>query len=138
MFGFTKYPYFPYVLEFFILWHLRSENLLNMKTLQELQPYCKKTFRFEDIVSIQAIENYSKLTQKDGRIFIFARTLGNYENNLGFPFLRINRSFLVNIQLLPAKIFIENNKIKFEDGSELIISRRRLEKVTKALDSFKS
>ncbi len=109
-----------------------------MKTLQELQPYCKKTFRFEDIVSIEAIENYSKLTQKDGRVFIFARTLGNYENNLGLPFLRINRSFLVNIQLLPAKIFIENNKIKFEDGSELIISRRRLEKVTKALDSFKS
>jgi len=109
-----------------------------MKTLPELQPYCKKTFLFEDIVSIEAIDNYSKLTQKDGRIFIFARTLGNYENNLGLPFLRVNRSFLVNIQLLSAKISIEKNKIKMEDGSELIISRRRLKKVTSTLDSFKN
>jgi DNA-binding LytR/AlgR family response regulator len=108
-----------------------------MKTLQELQPYCKKNFRFEDIVRIEAIENYSKLTQKDGRIFIFARTLGNYESNLGLPFLRVNRSCMVNIHHLPKKVFIENSRIKLEDGNELTISRRRLEKVTKTIDSFK-
>ena len=109
-----------------------------MKTLQELQPYCKKSFRFEDIIRIEAIENYSKLTQKDGRIFIFARTLGNYEINLGLPFLRLNRSCMVNIQHLPKKVSIENSKMKLEDGNELKISRRRLEKVSRTLESYKS
>lgn len=111
-----------------------------MKTLQELQPYCKKTFRFEDIVSIEAIENYSKLTKKDGSSYVFARTLGNYELNLGLPFLRVNRSCLINLDYLSQKNMLEKGKLRLADGQMFIVSRRRLEKVTKTLDllSFQS
>jgi DNA-binding LytR/AlgR family response regulator len=100
-----------------------------MKLLKELQPHCKKSFQFEEIVRIEAIENYSKLTHKDGRVFIFARTLGNYETNLGWPFLRVNRSCLINIKYITQKYTIENNIILMERGKEFRISRRRRETV---------
>lgn len=100
-----------------------------MKTINELQPCSKKYVSPGEIVKIEALENYSRLIDIHGKAFVFARTLGKYESALELPFFRVNRSVIINL------LFVKyaNEQIELKDGTFISISRRRKDKVLKAL-----
>jgi DNA-binding LytR/AlgR family response regulator len=106
-----------------------------MKTFKNLHPKSKSRITFEQVIRIEADINYCHLILNTGKRIILARTLKAYEKDLSFPFLRVNRSCIINLLFLDSQ-FLESNKIKLQDGYETNISRRRTEKVSKAIESI--
>ncbi len=96
-----------------------------MKTIKELQPYAVINFGFDQVMRIDAKENYSMLTCENGKQYIFARTLKKYEKQLGFPFLRVNRSCLINTNFIKGKPNELKFTLKLKDGARVSVSRRR-------------
>jgi DNA-binding LytR/AlgR family response regulator len=106
-----------------------------MKTFKNLHPHSKAKIRLEEIIRIEANINYSELILATGNRIILARTLKAYEKDLTLPFLRINKSCIVNIDYLGENL-IEANKISMIDGEQIQISRRRIVKVSKVILSI--
>jgi two-component system, LytTR family, response regulator len=105
-----------------------------MKTYKNLHPNSKFDISLEDVVRIEADINYSHLILISGQRIILARTLKAYEKDLSFPFLRVNKSFIVNVNFLD-EMPIQDKKVMMQDGKIIQISRRRVEKVEKAIAS---
>ncbi len=84
-----------------------------------------------EITHCTADDNYTELHIHDGRRFVSARTLKDYEDMLlPMGFLRVNRSALVNrsqITHMDGLDVVLRNKARFE------VSRRKREDVVKAL-----
>lgn len=109
----------------------------NMKTFKTLHPNSKKDIRLDEIVRIEADINYSHLIHKSGTKFILARTLKAYEKILVFPFLRVNKSCMINLNYLIENAISENKSLRMIDGQEIKISRRRIQQVNLAIESIK-
>lgn len=109
-----------------------------MKTFKNLHPYSKKKIRLEEIIRIEADINYSHLILNTGKRIMLARTLKAYENDLKLPFLRVNRSCMVNLHYLEKNTVSAHNSIKMIDGYVAKISRRRAEFVSAAISSSNS
>jgi DNA-binding LytR/AlgR family response regulator len=105
-----------------------------MKTFKNLHPKSKNLITFEQVIRIEADVNYSHLILNTGKRIILARTLKAYEKDLSFPFLRVNRSCIINLLFFDYQT--ENQTIRLQDGFETQISRRRTEKVFKAIESI--
>ncbi len=91
----------------------------------------------EEIVRIEADINYSHLVLNSGTRIILARTLKAYEKDLSLPFVRVNKSCMVNVNYLGENP-ISDSKILMIDGVEFQISRRRIDRVSKAVSNLKS
>lgn len=82
-----------------------------------------------EVALCQADGNYTELHLSDGRRFISARTLKEYEDMLEpWGFLRVHRASLVNraaVERLSGKYVV------LKDGREVEVSRRRLEEVAR-------
>ena len=75
--------------------------------------------------------NYTELHLADGRRFISARTLKEYEEMLGpWGFLRVHRNSLVNCS---AVSHLQDDHLVMKDGMQLEVSRRKRVEVLKAL-----
>lgn len=103
-----------------------------MKTFRKIIPK-KKPLRLEEITRIEADINYSHLFLSSGKRIILARTLKTYERNLPFPFLRVNRSCMININFLQRDQTPSAKIIRMIDGTEIAISRRRIHLVSEAI-----
>lgn len=108
-----------------------------MKTFKNLHPNSKKKISLEEIVRIEADINYSHLVLNSGTRIILARTLKAYEKDLSLPFVRVNKSCMVNVNYLGENP-ISDSKILMIDGVEFQISRRRIDRVSKAVSNLKS
>ncbi|MBL7951788.1 MAG: response regulator transcription factor [Flavobacteriales bacterium] len=86
-----------------------------------------------DLTHCTADDNYTELHTADGRRFISARTLKDYEDMLTpLGFLRVHRSQLVN----KAKItHLDDGHVVLSNSIRVEISRRKREDVMKALGS---
>jgi len=86
-----------------------------------------------DLTHCTADDNYTELHTGDGRRFISARTLKDYEDMLApLGFLRVHRSQLVN----KSKItHLDDGHVVLANGIRVEISRRKREEVMKALGS---
>lgn len=92
-------------------------------------PYSLKA---EEIIYLEASSNYTKLFLIDGRIIVSAKTLKTYENQLSQNiFLRIHRSFLINMQHVCDVRFLAN--IGLTKNFYVKISRRKRAHVKKRL-----
>lgn len=78
-----------------------------------------------------ADDNYTELRTTDGRRFMSARTLKDYEDMLlPLGFLRVHRSTLVNkLQIT----HLDDGHVVLKNGMRVEISRRKKEEVLKAL-----
>ncbi len=75
--------------------------------------------------------NYTELYLADGRRFLSARTLKEYEEMLGpWGFLRVHRNSLVNCS---AVSHLQDDHLVMKDGFQLEVSRRKRAEVLKAL-----
>ena len=105
-----------------------------MKTFRKTIPK-KKSLPIEEVTRIEADINYSRLFLASGKRIILARTLKAYEKDLPFPFLRVNRSCMININFLHRNQMPEDKTIRMIDGTEIAISRRRMNLVSQAISS---
>jgi two-component system LytT family response regulator len=80
-----------------------------------------------------ADDNYTQLQLEDGRQFVSARTLKDYEDMLApLGFLRVHRSALVNSA---AVSHVDQDHLVLKGGMRIEVSRRKREEVMRALAS---
>ncbi len=84
-----------------------------------------------DLTYCTADDNYTELHTADGKRFVSARTLKDYEDMLGpLGFLRVHRSTLVN----KAQItHLDDGHVVLKNSMRVEISRRKKEEVMRAL-----
>jgi two-component system, LytTR family, response regulator len=84
-----------------------------------------------DVMHCSADGNYTELHLHDGRRFVSARTLKEYEEMLEpWGFLRVHRSALVN---RAAVAHVDDAHVVLKDGHRVEVSRRKREEVLRAL-----
>ena len=95
---------------------------------------CVPTFKgfavlkLEDIIVFEAEKNYTIIHLKDRKPIIVSRSLLEYEKILeGASFLRIHRSYLINIQHIAEYHRGEGGMVIMSNGTEVEISRRKKE-----------
>ena len=81
--------------------------------------FIKKNSRFEkvrlaDILWIKAQHNFSEVITKKRR-YLVATTLSRFEQQVTYPFLRVHRSYIINLAKMTAfenhRLFIEQQEI---------------------------
>ena len=86
-----------------------------------------------EVTHCTADDNYTQLQLHDGRHFISARTLKDYEDMLvPLGFLRVHRSALVNSA---AVSHVDQDHVVLKGGTRIEVSRRKREEVMRALAS---
>ena len=82
--------------------------------------------KLEDIILCEAEKNYTIIHSKEKKPIIVSRPLIEYENILeGTTFLRVHRTFLINLQHVTEYHRGEGGLIIMSNGSEVEISRRK-------------
>ncbi|MCO5248993.1 MAG: LytTR family DNA-binding domain-containing protein [Chitinophagales bacterium] len=78
----------------------------------------------EDILKVEAESNYSKIYLTGDKQILVSKTLKYFEDQLGgVGFMRVHRSFLININHLESIINTEGGQLLMKDGSKIDISR---------------
>jgi DNA-binding LytR/AlgR family response regulator len=98
------------------------------------QPHPKHLFLLQNayyqVIKLEANENYTKFFLENGTTKMMSYSLKNYQNHFNHPFIRVNKSCIVNLSYY-LNICSENKTIQLKDGSKIKVSRRRMEEVLK-------
>lgn len=94
-----------------------------------------KYVELEDIIRLQAERNYTRFFFADGKEFLSAKTLKEYEEMLNDAgFVRVHRTHLVNTRFIKA--YEREGILLLKDDSEVEVSRRKKEQLVKYLKTI--
>jgi two-component system LytT family response regulator len=90
-----------------------------------------------DLMYLEADSNYTILHLSGLDKIVATRSLGEFEKILEQPaFFRIHKSTIINLNFLKAYSSYEGNFAELTDGTQLSISRRRLQEFREAVNQF--
>jgi two-component system LytT family response regulator len=90
-----------------------------------------------DIMYLQADSNYTIIHLSGLSKIVATRTLSDFEKLLDLPsFFRIHKSTIINMNFLRAYSSYEGNFAELNDGTQLSISRRKLNEFREAVRQF--
>lgn len=82
----------------------------------------------DDIVSLQADSNYTIIHMRDMQKLVISKTLKDFEELLdGQQFVRIHKSYIVNLRYIKEYSTTDGGMVKMADGNQWSISRRQLD-----------
>ena len=102
-------------------------------------PYLNRTIfiSVDDILCLQGEGNYTFLHTRDRKRYLVSKTLKEFEKTLdGSMFLRIHKSYIVNLAYVQRSLFTKEHQVKLADGREVVISRRRVKAISQQLAQF--
>jgi two-component system LytT family response regulator len=102
-------------------------------------PYQNRTIfiSVDDILCLQGEGNYTFLHTRDRKRYLVSKTLKEFEKTLdGSLFLRIHKSYIVNLAYVQRNIFNRERQVRLADGREVAISRRRMKDITQRLAQY--
>ncbi len=102
-------------------------------------PYLNRTIfiSVDDILCLQGEGNYTFLHTRDRKRYLVSKTLKEFEKTLdGSMFLRIHKSYIVNLAYVQRSIFNRERQIRMADGREVAISRRRMKDISQQLAQY--
>lgn len=80
-----------------------------------------------DVLYLEADGSYTKVILRDGQQFLVSRALKEFVDLLSpMYFERIHKSHIINLRYLKTYSRLQGGCVIMEDGTELLISRRRL------------
>jgi len=92
----------------------------------------------KDIIICKSEANYSKFFLVNQREIIISKTLKEYEDQLsGFGFLRIHRSYLINLHHLTGFDKREGGAVIMSNGMKLPVAVRKREEFMRIFDQWK-
>ncbi len=92
----------------------------------------------ESIISCEADDNYTTLTLKNNKKIVVSCTLKVIEELLEeHPFIRVHRSFLVNLDEVEKYVKGDGGYLVMSDGAHIFISRNKKDELLKRLISGK-
>ena len=90
-----------------------------------------------EIMYLQADSNYTIIHLSGLNKIVATRSLGDFEKLLAHPlFFRIHKSTIINMNFLHAYSSYEGNFAELNDGTQLSISRRKLNEFREAVKLF--
>ena len=89
----------------------------------------KSIIDFSEILYIKGDDNISTIYLEKKRNITISKTLKYFEQELNDRFIRIHKSYLINLKFARKIIAKEVYQIELEDGTQLPISRRNIGKV---------
>ncbi|HVW97865.1 MAG TPA: LytTR family DNA-binding domain-containing protein [Mucilaginibacter sp.] len=82
----------------------------------------------DDIVSLQADSNYTIIHLQNMQKVVISKTLREFEDLLdGHPFVRIHKSYIVNLKYVREYCTTDGGIVKMTDGNQWSVSRRQLD-----------
>ncbi len=102
-------------------------------------PYLNRTIfiSVDDILCLQGEGNYTFLHTRDRKKFLVSKTLKEFEKTLDIAmFLRIHKSYIVNLAYVQRNIFNRERQVHLADGREVSISRRRMKDISQRLAQY--
>ena len=108
---------------------LGSANKIALPTMEGLQ-----MISVETIISCEADDNYTIFHLKNNKKIVSSSTLKTIEELLeDHSFIRIHRSYLVNIKEIEKYIRTDGGYVIMSDGSQVFVSRNKKEELMKML-----
>jgi two-component system LytT family response regulator len=106
-----------------------SSNKIALPTMEGLQMIAVNT-----IISCEADDNYTTLMLKNNKKIVVSCTLKVIEELLEeHAFIRVHRSFLVNLDEIEKYVKGDGGYLVMSDGSQILISRNKKEELLKKL-----
>jgi two-component system LytT family response regulator len=106
-----------------------ASNKIALPTMEGLQ-----MIAVESIISCEADDNYTKLMLKNNKKIVVSCTLKVIEELLeDHSFIRVHRSFVVNLHEIEKYVKGDGGYLIMSDGSEILISRNKKEELLKKL-----
>ncbi len=116
--------------------HLHSESPLVTK-LTVADNLGFRLVNVEELMYLQADDNYTVLYLTGDQKIVATRTLGEFEKILEGPkFLRIHKSTIINLNFLLGYSSYEGNFAELKNGTRLDISRRKLPEFREKVKRF--
>jgi two-component system, LytTR family, response regulator len=105
--------------------HQSKNNIVTKLTIPDKLGF--RLVNVEELMHLQADDNYTVLFLTGDRKITATRTLGEFEKILESPeFFRIHKSTIINLNFLVGYSSFQGNFAELKDGSRLDISRRKL------------
>jgi two-component system LytT family response regulator len=106
-------------------------NRIALPTMEGLQ-----MIPVQSIISCEANDNYTTLLLKDRKKVVVTGTLKAIEELLeDFSFLRVHRSYLVNLDEVEKYVKADGGYLVMSDGAQIFISRNKKDELLKRLVS---
>lgn len=103
----------------------REERLLTVKTASEIV-----RIPMGSVLFLEAARNYVTIHTENREDFVVRHKLGDFENELDERFLRVGRSYIVNL----AKLYrITRSELSFPDGTVLALPRGAYDTLNRAI-----
>lgn len=103
-----------------LLNNLRQDSAHQQVILPTLQGF--DVIKAEEIVKLQANGNFTDVHLSDGSCRMVCKFLKHFEEVLDTPFLRVHRSFIVNLNYVKSYSKSMGGYIILKDGSEIEVS----------------
>jgi two-component system LytT family response regulator len=84
----------------------------------------KSILAFDEIINLKGLDNLSVFYLTGNRTIVVSKTLKYYENLLGNRFVRIHKSYIVNLDFIGKIVANKPHFIELKNGKELPVSRR--------------
>jgi len=108
-------------------------NKIALPTMEGLQ-----MIPIESIVSCESDDNYTNLKLKNGKKLLVTRSLKDIEESLEqHSFIRVHRSYLVNLNEIEKYIKGEGGYLVMSDGTTIDVARNKKEALLKKLLPYK-
>ncbi|MGC4103572.1 LytR/AlgR family response regulator transcription factor [Ferruginibacter sp.] len=114
-----------------LLENLRSKNGKQQIVLPTLQGF--DVIKTESIVKLQANGNFTDVYLADGSCKMICKFLKHFDELLDEPFIRIHRSFIVNLNFIKSYSKSAGGFVTLLDGSEFEVSATYKENLLKTL-----
>ncbi len=88
-----------------------------------------------NIVKLQAKGNFTEVQLTDGSLKLICKFLKHFDDLLDVPFIRVHRSFIINLDFVKSYSKSAGGFLTLQDGTEIEVSSGYKEQVLKALGS---
>ena len=114
--------------------HSRSKQIQKLTIAEQ---FGFRVINVNEIIYLEADTNYTILHLTEKRQVIATRNLGEFEKLLESPeFFRIHKSTIINLHYLSGYSSYQGNFAEMQDGTRLIISRRKLSEFRDYIKQF--
>lgn len=118
--------------------------LSNLKLKPEKQQIVLPTMqgfdviKTENIIKLQAKGNFTEVYLADGSHKLICKFLKHFDDLLEDPFIRVHRSYIVNLNFIKSYAKGAGGYVTLRDGSEIEVSASYKEQLLKSLGAFHS
>lgn len=104
-----------------------KENTNNLFLEEQLLLFQKqKVISSRDIISLEAISNYTLFYFRNGKKMLVSRTLKEILSNLdAVMFVRVHKSYAINLEYLHSFDFKAEMSVLMKNGKKIDVSRRK-------------